>query len=211
MEHTCKKCTETKDISSFVKNKRLKKGIENTCRICANVILKKWRENNPETAKRYALNNKKIISIRSSIYRNNNRDDLKLKANKRYRDNLEKIKLRKSELHKLKVLNNPLYVKKRRIRAVIVNGIKRKKYSKKSKTFEILGCEYDSFISYIEAQFKKGMTWENIHLDHIKPISIAKTEKEVIELNHYTNFQPLFAIDNLIKSAKLITKQLRLI
>lgn len=38
------------------------------------------------------------------------------------------------------------------------------------------------------------MSFENYgkwHLDHIIPLSTAKTEKEVIILNHYTNFQPL--------------------
>ena len=49
------------------------------------------------------------------------------------------------------------------------------------------------------------MTFENHgewHLDHIKPISLAKSEEEIIELNHYTNFQPLWAKDNLSKSNK---------
>ncbi len=39
-------------------------------------------------------------------------------------------------------------------------------------------------------------------MDHIKPISLARTESEVIELNHYTNFQPLWAKDNLSKGKK---------
>jgi len=49
------------------------------------------------------------------------------------------------------------------------------------------------------------MTWKNHgewHFDHIKPISLAKTEQELIELNHYTNFQPLWAKINIIKSNK---------
>ena len=50
------------------------------------------------------------------------------------------------------------------------------------------------------------MNWENYgtywHIDHIKPISLAENEKEVYDLNHYTNFQPLFWLDNLIKSDK---------
>lgn len=46
------------------------------------------------------------------------------------------------------------------------------------------------------------MTWENKGLyngelnhgwdiDHIIPTSSAKTEEEVVKLNHYTNLQPL--------------------
>ena len=35
---------------------------------------------------------------------------------------------------------------------------------------------------------------------------IAKTEKELIKLNHYTNFQPLWKIENIKKGNKLLTQ-----
>lgn len=38
------------------------------------------------------------------------------------------------------------------------------------------------------------------HLDHKIPISSAKTEEEIIKLNHYTNFQLLKSDENLRKS-----------
>jgi hypothetical protein len=50
------------------------------------------------------------------------------------------------------------------------------------------------------------MTWQNRnlwHLDHIIPLASAKSEKELINLNHYTNFQPLWALENMKKSNKL--------
>ncbi len=50
------------------------------------------------------------------------------------------------------------------------------------------------------------MNWNNHdlwHLDHIYPVSLAKDENHLIELNHYTNFQPLWAVDNIKKSNKL--------
>ena len=47
---------------------------------------------------------------------------------------------------------------------------------------------------------KNKMTWQ---LDHIKPISLAKSEEEVILLNHYTNFQPLESLKNILKSNKI--------
>ena len=54
------------------------------------------------------------------------------------------------------------------------------------------------------------MTWEkylngDIHIDHIKPISLAKTEEEVYLLNHYTNLQPLWAEENIKKSNKYLS------
>lgn len=48
------------------------------------------------------------------------------------------------------------------------------------------------------------MFWNNHgtywHLDHIIPISWAKSEEEVYKLNHYTNYQPLSAFENLAKN-----------
>lgn len=52
------------------------------------------------------------------------------------------------------------------------------------------------------------MTWGNYgyrtwHIDHIKPISKFNLEnpKEVAAALHYTNLQPLWAHENLIKNA----------
>jgi len=55
------------------------------------------------------------------------------------------------------------------------------------------------------------MTWENQglwHMDHIYPVSRATDEEHLIKLNHYTNFQPLWAEDNIKKSNKII-KQIK--
>lgn len=51
------------------------------------------------------------------------------------------------------------------------------------------------------------MSWGNYgdwHIDHIIPLSLAKTEEETYKLCHYTNLQPLWAKDNLTKGNKLI-------
>jgi hypothetical protein len=79
-------------------------------------------------------------------------------------------------------------------------------YTKKSRTYEILGCSFEEFKNYIDNQLSVGMSWDNHgewHLDHKIPISFGKTEEEVIKLNHYTNFQPLWAYENLLKSNKI--------
>jgi len=99
-------------------------------------------------------------------------------------------------------------------RQLISSSIKRRNWKKNSKTQQILGCSFQEFKIHIEKQFIKGMSWDNQgkwHFDHIYPISLAKNEEELIRLNHYTNFQPLWAIDNLKKGNKIIEKQLTLI
>ena len=48
------------------------------------------------------------------------------------------------------------------------------------------------------------MTWDNIHLDHIKPVSKFNLddEDEFLDCCNYKNFQPLLVKDNLEKSNK---------
>ena len=62
-------------------------------------------------------------------------------------------------------------------------------------------------MSYIENQFKEGMSFDNHgewELDHKIPVSSANSEDEIIKLNHYTNFQPLWKLENRLKSDKII-------
>ena len=79
--------------------------------------------------------------------------------------------------------------------------------TKKNKTFEIVGCTPEFLKEHLEKQFVDGMTWENRnewHIDHITPLSSAKTEEELYKLCHYTNLQPLWAEENLKKGNKII-------
>jgi hypothetical protein len=89
---------------------------------------------------------------------------------------------------------------------LIKNSIKRGFTEKSKRTQEILGCSFEDFKLHLESQFDENMNWENQgsywHMDHIIPISSAETKEEVYRLNHYTNFQPLYWLDNLKKSDK---------
>lgn len=49
------------------------------------------------------------------------------------------------------------------------------------------------------------MSWENRHLwhiDHIVPLATAKTEQDVIALNHVSNLRPMWSKENLSKGDK---------
>ena len=76
----------------------------------------------------------------------------------------------------------------------------------------MLGVDWEVCKAHIERQFTKGMNWSNygeFHIDHIIPLASAKTEQELKKLCHYSNLQPLWAVDNLIKSAKINGQQNR--
>jgi hypothetical protein len=109
---------------------------------------------------------------------------------------------------KKKVIN---YRITQNLRTRLIAVIKNKDAKKSNKTMTLLGCSLEFFKKYIENQFKKGMTWENHskygwHLDHIKPCSsfdLTDSEQQKICF-HYTNFQPLWWRDNLIKGSKVL-------
>ena len=118
-----------------------------------------------------------------------------------------KIRLRHRNRDKERMENDPIYNFKVRLRKRIRESIKRRGYTKKSKTYDILGIDFMGFRSHIENLFLEGMTWDNHgewHYDHIIPLCSATTYEEVIKLNHYTNFQPLWAEDNLKKGSKIL-------
>lgn len=80
--------------------------------------------------------------------------------------------------------------------------------TKKDRTLALVGCSVLKLISHIEAKFQPGMSWKNRgkwHIDHIIPVSafnITDPEQQAAAF-HYTNLQPLWARDNLIKNDKL--------
>ena len=85
-----------------------------------------------------------------------------------------------------------------------------KKQGKISKSvINIVGCTPEKLKEHIESKFVDNMSWDNYgyrgwHLDHIIPLCTAKTIEEVYSLNHYTNLQPLWAIDNMKKGKKIM-------
>lgn len=203
----CTICKEEKSPESFSKCRAKKNGLRCQCKKCdANDVLKNKERHRLSVNQNYIKNRNKILANKK-LYKEKNLEK-RLEIQRR---SAQKNRKKTREKEKLRRNIDPVIKLKTRISASIRCSIKRKGYAKNSRTHEILGCDYEFFKNYIEAQFKKGMHWDNIHLDHIKPLKYAKTEDEVLQHNHYSNFQPLFIRDNLRKSAKLITKQLRLI
>ncbi len=120
-----------------------------------------------------------------------------------YKKNAKKDCARKLERYR----TEPLYRLKCNLRKRLNRALKRN--TKKGSAIKDLGCSIEDFKKYIESKWLEGMTWENYtyqgwHIDHIKPLSSFNLEEpeEFKKANHYTNLQPLWKKDNLIKGKK---------
>jgi Zn-finger protein len=184
---------------------------------------KERRQNNWEKVreidKKSKLKNREKIIIKAKEYRIKNKEKIKeyrqrpeviarIKANKI--KNKDKINANKRYQEKLKRETNPSYklITNQRTR---ITGILKK--HKTTKTLDLLGCSAQFLRTYLESKFLDGMNWENYgkygwHVDHIIPCSsfdLADSEQQK-KCFHYTNLQPLWAIDNLKKSSKILTR-----
>ena len=210
----CSNCLEKKPISEFQKDRTKKDGLRPDCKSCRKKyyndnkhnIKKKTKEELTEYKKIYYEQNKQRILNEKKIYWLNNKDSIYkyVSINKNY------INKRKNAYVKNRLSNDPLFKLKHNIRVLISSSLNG--FSKKSKTNEILGCSFEYFKDFIESKFEDGMSWDNHgqssidkkwQLDHIIPISSGKTEKEILELNHYSNFQPLWEYDNKSKGNRI--------
>jgi hypothetical protein len=93
------------------------------------------------------------------------------------------------------------------LRSRIVQFVKSKKIHKDNKTLDLVGCSTEFLKEHLQSQFKNGMSWDNYgswHIDHIIPLSSAKTTEEFNKLCHYSNLQPLWASENLSKGKKIL-------
>lgn len=142
-----------------------------------------------------------------SDYRERNKEHIK-EVNKKYNiDNKEIISLKKKlfyEEHKKDVIWNL----KKRLRNNIRDSFNRKGHCKSSRTREIVGIDLNELSYYLLGTFENnyGYEWdgiEEVHIDHIIPLSTVNTKEEVIKLCHYTNLQLLKGKDNLEKSDRL--------
>jgi hypothetical protein len=181
----CKKCGIEKKLCEFNKDKYAKDGLRYRCRSCTQDEYKKF----------YYENLEKEIN-RQINYQKNNIDSVRKRRNKK---------------HNEKYYTDILYKLKVNVRNRVKMYLKSKNSNLKETkgTFKLVGCSPQELREHLQKQFKEGMSWENYrhdiwHIDHIIPLSSAKTEEEVYELCNYTNLQPLWKEENYKKGKKIL-------
>ena len=154
------------------------------------------REKNKQYLVEYYKNNKKELLKKQSEYQSNN-------------------KVKRNEREKNRKKNDAVFRLTSNVRSYISRIISKNKYIKNTKLTGILKSSIEDYKKYLESKFEPWMNWDNYGLynaepnygwdiDHIIPLSTAKTEEDVIRLNHYTNLQPLCSyINRVVKKDKL--------
>jgi hypothetical protein len=207
MKKVCNVCEESKPIDEFYIRKDSKDGRRNDCIICHCKNKKIYSQKNSEKRKSYMRQYRVDNPDAMKLWQKKNPDKYYGGVKRWKEENPEKVKVHKYKNVKIRLSKDPKYRLKGNIRRLLLQSITRGGYSKKSLTNEILGIDYKGFYLYIENQFTDGMSWDNRglwELDHKIPASLGKTEEEIIKLNHYTNFQPLWRKDNRIKCDKIL-------
>lgn len=206
---SCSECKAEKPLSEFYKDKAKKDGASSRCKPCSKEYGRRYYEKNSELLRKYSREwykeNRERACAKNLANYYKNIDIRKAKRKKQYWENREENIIKSSQYHLSRIQTDPYYRFKARCRKRVWAAFNERGYSKRTKTFQMIGCDQEFLISHIESQFRHGMTWENYgdwHLDHKVPFSAAENESEVELLCHYLNLQPLWASDNVSKSSK---------
>lgn len=201
----CIKCNKKQKIDHFHNQKASKDGKSPYCKLCHKVYNQIRRQKNKQKIKKqqksYREKNRDRLNENRKLWGKNNPDKISINAKK----HREKYRNRINQQRRLKRKKNIQF----RLRTIISNRIRMAliRGSKNSTSYDLTGCSWDYLKLYLENLFVNGMNWDNYgkwHIDHIKPCAsfdLTKIEEQK-KCFHYSNLQPLWAIDNLKKSDK---------
>jgi hypothetical protein len=189
---TCTSCLIEKSLDDFY---RKGKSYKSHCKKCCSEYTKKYYEGNKEThnqnMKKHYFENKEKYSENHKKYRSENSEKI-LEIAKTYNK-----KRRKTDI---------LFRLKLNLRSRINGYLKTKKITKTNRTIDFIGCNPDELKKHLENLFDGNMNWENYgkwEIDHIIPLSEAKNIEDIYKLNNFTNLQPMWKLDNIMKGSKL--------
>ena len=98
--------------------------------------------------------------------------------------------------------NDINYTLSEKLRNRLRQALLRQLTSKNDTTEALLGVNYSEFKNYIEYLMTPDMKWNNIELDHVRPLSSIDLSdiEQLKEAGHYSNIQPMLSKHNRSKS-----------
>ena len=177
---------------------------QNTCLACKKIRADNDYKNPKNKARIIAAGKRRT---KKDMEQRRNEPAFKVKRNRQCREAAAR-RLDKNRVYSRELYQNNI---QRRLKTLLQVRLRRalldQNAEKSESTAKSLGCSMKKLSSHFEALFTPGMTWENIgewHIDHIRPCaSFDLTDpKQKKKCFNYKNLQPLWAKDNLEKSAK---------
>lgn len=160
--------------------------------------------------KAWALKNADKVSADHKTYYWKNKESHLKKCRAYHAKNWDKILPKKREYHKAKRKRDPQLRVALSLRERVRFSVKNSMGRKHNGTMLLIGCSVEFLMKHLESLWLPGMSWENYgrkgwHIDHIRPCASfdLTSERDQLTCFHWTNMQPLWWLDNLIKGAKL--------
>lgn len=182
--------------------------------LCKSCHTKVWRQNNREKALTYSRNSYKKHRdqrIKDALFYARLNPEVKKKAAIKFwsqidESTIKKYRKVKSKWKNRKYKSDPIFKIKHNLRNRLNIAIKSNQ--KTGSAIKDLGCSVQELKKYLESKFQPGMSWDNYgewEIDHIKPLSSfnLSNREELLKACHYTNLQPLWWKDNLLKRDKV--------
>jgi hypothetical protein len=180
------------------KSKEYKETHKKEIKLYAKEYVKEFKETHGVTIDaHYYLKNKAKRNQACKAYKNRNKEKI-TKYRKKY----------KEQRYKARMLTDPLFCAKEKLRSAIRRAFQRIKKNKPTNTEKLLGCLWEEAKAHMENLWTEGMSWQNHgagddkwQIDHIRPV-VSFAEHELDQMNLITNLQPLWMKDNLVKRDK---------
>lgn len=204
----CPKCRETKLAEDFNKHKSNRYGLDCYCKACKKKHRDSKRDYYLAKAKVYQKANKqRIKEVKRKRYLKK-REQILAKVNEYRLKNREKINKARQKNERKRYYSDPVFKTAFKLRRRINIALRNHEQGTRSKTLQSVGlkswrCLYEHLKNTAIRNYGYFDSEIGYHVDHIIPLSSAKTPEEVIQLNHYMNLQFLTAQDNFKKSNRM--------
>ena len=226
----CSRCKATKNYFEFYKCSGNKGGLSNYCKHCCREYSKsdenrakqkalRRTDARKEYMKKYSQS-EKAVEYQREYYRSSIEKRLKYYSSdeykKKHRERQEVYRTSESgkdylknylrEYNRKRKLTDIQFKTAALLRARLYHALDGT--AKNGSAVRDLGCSLEESVVYLEGKFTDGMNWSNYgkwHIDHIHPLSkVDLTDrKQLLTVCNYTNLQPLWARDNIVKGNKL--------
>ena len=202
----CTKCSETKEVTEFNKDREKKDGYCTQCRACKT---------------EYKRRNKKRIDEKNAQYREGNREKTRA-AHQKWKEEQAEEYYKRPEVIEHERKRDRDYMRERRknpafrlrctIGGAVWHALRKQGAVKTGRTFINLPYTPQQLVEHLESQFQPWMTWENYgewEVDHIYPQSLLPYDSfdhpNFLKCWSLDNLQPLGKIENIIKSNKVLS------